>query len=69
MSHKEDVDGLASAALVKAAFDTTSTVLCDYPSLIPRLEKLAGSEKKIEKLFICVKKERSKVCRIAGKAE
>ena len=53
MSHKEDVDGLASAALVKAAFDTTSTVLCDYPSLIPRLEKLAGSEKKIEKLFIC----------------
>jgi RecJ-like exonuclease len=53
MSHKEDVDGLCSAALVKAAFDADSVILSDYPSLIPRLEKLAGSDKKIEKLFIC----------------
>ena len=53
MSHKEDVDGLCSAALVKAAFGADSVVLSDYPSLIPKLEKLAASEKKIEKLFIC----------------
>lgn len=53
MSHKEDVDGLASAALVKAAFDAASVILSDYPSLIPRLEKLAASEKKIDRLFVC----------------
>jgi single-stranded-DNA-specific exonuclease len=51
MSHKEDVDGLASAALVKAAFNVTSVILSDYPSLIPRLERLM--EKKIDKLFVC----------------
>ena len=53
MSHKEDVDGLCSAALVKVAFGADSLVLSDYPSLIPKLEKLAAGEKKIEKLFIC----------------
>jgi RecJ-like exonuclease len=53
MSHKEDVDGLCSAAMIRAAFDATSVVLSDYPSLIPRLEKIAGSEKKIDKLFVC----------------
>lgn len=51
MSHKEDVDGIASAALVKAAFGATSVILSDYPSLIPRLEKIV--EKKIDKLFVC----------------
>ena len=29
MSHKEDVDGIASAALVKAAFNATSIILSD----------------------------------------
>ena len=53
MSHKEDVDGLCSAALVKAAFGADSIILSDYPSLIPRLERLAGAEKKVDKLFIC----------------
>jgi single-stranded-DNA-specific exonuclease len=51
MSHKEDVDGLASAALVKAVFNATSVILSDYPSLIPRLERLM--ENKIDKLFVC----------------
>ncbi len=51
MSHKEDVDGLASAALVKAAFNANTIILSDYPSLIPRLERLV--EKKIDKLFVC----------------
>ncbi|WP_337861918.1 DHHA1 domain-containing protein [Nitrososphaera sp.] len=53
MSHKEDVDGLCSAALVKAAFGADSVILSDYPSLIPRLEKLANAEKRADKLFIC----------------
>ncbi|NWG36772.1 MAG: single-stranded DNA exonuclease RecJ [Nitrososphaera sp.] len=51
MSHKEDVDGIVSAALVKAAFNATTIILSDYPSLIPRLERLA--ERKIGKLFVC----------------
>jgi RecJ-like exonuclease len=53
MSHKEDVDGIASAALVKAAFGAQTVILSDYPSLIPKLERMANSEKKIDKLFIC----------------
>jgi RecJ-like exonuclease len=53
MSHKEDVDGLASAALAKAAFDAQTVMLSDYPALIPKLERLANSEKKIDQLFIC----------------
>jgi RecJ-like exonuclease len=51
MSHKEDVDGLCSAAIVSAASGANSVILSDYPSLIPKLEKLAG--RKIDKLFIC----------------
>jgi RecJ-like exonuclease len=51
MSHKEDADGLCSAALVSAAFNANSVVLSDYPSLIPKLERLAS--KKIDRLFIC----------------
>lgn len=51
MSHKEDADGLCSAALVSAAFNASNVILSDYPALIPKLEKLAS--KKIDKLFIC----------------
>jgi RecJ-like exonuclease len=51
MSHKEDADGLCSAALVSAAFNASTVILSDYPALIPKLEKLAS--KKIDKLFIC----------------
>ncbi|HEX9678151.1 DHHA1 domain-containing protein [Nitrososphaera sp.] len=69
MSHKEDVDGIASAALIKAAFNATSIILSDYPSLIPRLERLA--EKKIEKLFVCdlglSKRNEEKFAEILGK--
>jgi single-stranded-DNA-specific exonuclease len=53
MSHKEDVDGLASAALAKSAFNAQTVILSDYPSLIPKLEKLANSEKKIDNMFVC----------------
>jgi oligoribonuclease NrnB/cAMP/cGMP phosphodiesterase (DHH superfamily) len=53
MSHKEDVDGLASAALIKAAFAASSVILSDYPSLIPKLERIANPERKIDSLYIC----------------
>jgi RecJ-like exonuclease len=71
MSHKEDADGICSAALVKAAFEADSVVLSDYPALIPRLEKLAASEKKIEKLFVCdlglSKKNEARFAELLGK--
>jgi single-stranded-DNA-specific exonuclease len=53
ISHKEDVDGICSAALIKAAFDISKVILVDYANLISRLEKVAAMFDKIERLFIC----------------
>ncbi len=53
ISHKEDVDGICSAALIKAAFDISKVILVDYANLISRLEKVATMLDKIEQLFIC----------------
>jgi single-stranded-DNA-specific exonuclease len=53
ISHKEDVDGICSAVLVKAAFDISKVVLVDYANLISRLDKVADTLDKIEHLFIC----------------
>jgi single-stranded-DNA-specific exonuclease len=53
ISHKEDVDGICSAALVKAAFDISKVVLVDYANLIFKLEKVVAMLDKIEQLFIC----------------
>jgi single-stranded-DNA-specific exonuclease len=54
ISHKEDVDGICSAALVKAAAsDISKVILVDYANLISRLEKVAATLDKIEQLFIC----------------
>ena len=53
ISHKEDVDGICSAALIKAAFDISKVMLVDYANLISRLEKVATMLDKIEQLFIC----------------
>src|SRR3712207_8404101 len=53
ISHKEDVDGICSAALIKAAFDVSKVILADYANLISRLEKVAAMFDKIERLFIC----------------
>jgi single-stranded-DNA-specific exonuclease len=53
ISHKEDVDGICSAALVKAAFDISKVILVDYANLISKLEKVAGMFDKVEQLFIC----------------
>jgi RecJ-like exonuclease len=47
------VDGICSAALVKAAFDISKVVLVDYANLISRLDKVADTLDKIEHLFIC----------------
>ncbi len=53
ISHKEDVDGICSAALIKAAFDISKVILVDYANLISRLERVAAMLDKIEQLFIC----------------
>src|ERR687885_663118 len=53
ISHKEDVDGICSAALVKAAFDISQVILVDYANLISNLEKVGAALDNIEQLFIC----------------
>jgi oligoribonuclease NrnB/cAMP/cGMP phosphodiesterase (DHH superfamily) len=42
LSHREDVDGLASAALVKSAFKKCHVVLLDYANLIRELKRLSS---------------------------
>jgi len=51
LSHKEDADGISSAALIKQAFGGDS-VLVDYPGMVDALE-LLRNDKKLKKLFIC----------------
>jgi len=51
VSHKEDADGMSSAALLKQAFGGDS-VLVDYPGMVDALE-LLRNDKKLKKLFIC----------------
>ncbi len=51
LSHKEDADGISSAALIKQAFGGDS-VLVDYPAMMNELEQIANDEK-LKKLFIC----------------
>jgi single-stranded-DNA-specific exonuclease len=59
-SHREDVDGLSSAALIKAAFKAKSVILVDYSNLISNLQKLiesltlsSSSERLFDRVFIC----------------
>jgi len=51
LSHKEDADGISSAALIRQAFGG-DTVLVDYPGQMEALEKIA-SDDKLKTLFIC----------------
>ena len=51
LSHKEDADGISSAALIREAFGGV-TVLEDYPGLMNALEIIKNDEK-LSKLFIC----------------
>ena len=53
ISHKEDVDGICSATLVKSAFDISKVILVDYANLISKLEKVVATPENIEQLFIC----------------
>lgn len=51
LSHKEDADGISSAALIKQAFGG-DTYLVDYPGQMEMLEKIATDEK-LKQLYIC----------------
>lgn len=51
LSHKEDADGISSAALIREAFGGDS-VLVDYPGQMDALESLKNNEK-LKTLFIC----------------
>lgn len=44
LSHREDVDGILSAALIKAAFKAkqTQTVLADYANILSKLQKISN---------------------------
>ena len=41
LSHREDVDGLTSAALLKSAFKDCYVILLDYANLIRHLKRLS----------------------------
>ena len=51
VSHREDADGISSAALIKQAFGG-NTILVDYPGMMDELEALRN-DVKLKKLFIC----------------
>jgi single-stranded-DNA-specific exonuclease len=55
ISHKEDPDGICSAAMIKAAVKANKIILSDYPNMITKLEELDANSanEKIEQLFIC----------------
>ena len=44
LSHKEDVDGVVSAVLIKAAFEADTVVLTDYQNIISKLYKFASPD-------------------------
>ena len=51
LSHKEDADGISSAALIRQAFGGDS-VLVDYPGQMESLEQIAN-DKQLKSLYIC----------------
>ncbi|MCV0373032.1 MAG: single-stranded DNA exonuclease RecJ [Nitrosarchaeum sp.] len=51
ISHKEDADGISSAALIKQAFGGDS-VLVDYPGQMEAIQQVASDEK-LKSLYIC----------------
>ena len=54
LSHKEDVDGILSAVLIKAAFNAKTIILVDYPNIISTLDKLATADflPKLDRIFV-----------------
>jgi len=56
ISHKEDVDGLVSAALLQNALKVKNIFLADYPSLLNVLDiviSICSKNKKFSRVFIC----------------
>jgi len=56
ISHKEDVDGVSSAALIKAAKGANTILLVDYANMIKVMEKLISEiegGKKVNEIYIC----------------
>ncbi len=51
ISHKEDADGISSAALIRQAFGGDS-ILVDYPGQMEALQQVASDEK-LKSLYIC----------------
>ena len=51
ISHKEDADGISSAALIRQAFGGDS-VLVDYPGQMEAIQQVASDEK-LKSLYIC----------------
>ena len=51
LSHKEDADGISSAALIRQAFGGDS-VLVDYPGQMDALKQISSDEK-LKSLYIC----------------
>ena len=51
LSHKEDADGISSAALVQEAFGAEA-ILVDYPGQMEALEEIASDEE-LKSLYIC----------------
>ena len=51
VSHKEDADGISSAALIKQAFGG-ETILVDYPGMMDDMEPLRNDES-LKELYIC----------------
>ncbi len=54
LSHKEDVDGILSAVLIKAAFNAKFIILVDYPNIISSLDRLATADflPKLDRIFV-----------------
>jgi len=56
ISHKEDVDGISSAVLIKTAFKVNTVILVDYANMIKTLRSMVSSIfnslTKIDHLFI-----------------
>lgn len=51
ISHKEDADGISSAALIRQAFGGDS-ILVDYPGQMEAIQQIASDEK-VKSLYIC----------------
>ena len=51
VSHREDADGISSAALIKQAFGG-ETILTDYPGMMDDMEPLR-TDQKLKELYIC----------------